>query len=396
MTVAGDLLDLDAHRHDPADEEHTELDSDAVLAQAFLRASRSRTAEVVAVNERLLMATSVAASHVNAMDQTLLWRWARSHRDKGMAILPLAPSGHMRARCLPIYCGPALAGVLIELELPRANPLRNFRMGEEFETVLPGSSPPTIELRYQLALASECGAHTLLTGEPGVGKTTIARRLLELDSDGNDTIFELDAAAADESWSARLGVALQRPHVLLTHIDALTSTMLTTTLDAVARLGARHRVVATAADLTAVPPSSSPFPIWVDVPSLSQRLEDLPAIATEVMACLRHNGKVKRLAPGVRRQLWGYCWPGNIAELAQVLHDAVQRAPTAVVDESCIRLPAREAAGLGAQRRDLVKAAELSSLIDALDRCGGNKVAAADMLGISRSTLYRKVRALGI
>jgi len=130
------------------------------------------------------------------------------------------------------------------------------------------------------------------------------------------------------------------------------------------------------------------------LPALRDRLEDLPAIAAQLLSRRSSGGSAKRLAPDARRLLWSHTWPENIAELDLVLSRAVVAANTAVIDSHCIRIP-KDVATLG-RRHSALEAAERFAVLDALYRCGGNKLAAADLLGIARSTLYRKLSTLGI
>lgn len=368
---------------------------DALLAEAFLQASRYSGAEVVAVNEHLLMTTSGAAAYVSGVDQTSLWRWARVRRVAGPTLLRLDGRKPMKARCAPVVDGPALAGMLVELESPRTETTAsNSTGGNRFSSVLPGTSQEASTLRAQLAHVAAGDDHVLISGETGTGRRTIARSLLDPDDIGHE-IHELDATdvAGTPAAVRRLLEVPGRDRVLLIGADEWPVDLLCAVLDAAGRTG---RVVATVGTPNRADVTRQLFRLQVEVPPLRERLEDLPAIAAGVLARHPCGDRVKRLDPAVRRLLWSYHWPGNITELEQVLRRAALLAPTAVIDESCVRLPAGGSGGLGARRRSMVEAAEIDTLLDALDRCGGNKLAAAHMLGISRSTLYRKVAALGV
>ena len=82
-------------------------------------------------------------------------------------------------------------------------------------------------------------------------------------------------------------------------------------------------------------------------------------------------------------------WPGNLRQLDSVMRGvfSLGRRNEVTVDQ----LPPAIAAY--ARRRDLtmLEQLEVDGIINALIRCFGNKVLAAEMLGISRSTLYRKI-----
>ncbi|NMN93885.1 helix-turn-helix domain-containing protein [Antrihabitans stalactiti] len=398
MTAATNVLDLAQHRTIMDNRSAETAGRDMVLAQAFVRASRAPGTEVVAVNERLLMSTSAAARCLGAVDQAALWRWARECSSARVAMLPLGGRAPLKTELVPIFDATVRVGVLVTLDLSRPHPLHCVSQHEErlFVSVLPGTSRQASQLRADVARASDVDANILITGEQGTGKGTVARRILDLVGDRGNTIDEFDAHDAEQDgWTDRVAAALCHGHVLVTHFDTLPDSGRSTLLTAAAH-SLRGRLVATAEYSNVAGPNDREFSFRITLPPLRDRLEDLPAIATQVLARKIVNGKGKRLTAGVRRHLWRYSWPGNITELEVVLSRAVLRAPTAVIDEFCIQLPAGIEAGLGAHRRSLVESAELDVLRDALDRCGGNKLAAADMLGISRSTLYRKVRALGI
>ena len=91
--------------------------------------------------------------------------------------------------------------------------------------------------------------------------------------------------------------------------------------------------------------------------------------------------------------LEGYAWPGNISELEDVLRYVVARKPLGEVQPPdlpslCFKSQAR--------RMSMLEAAQCDAIIQALYESNGNRYKAAAMLGIARSSLYRKIDAFGI
>jgi DNA-binding NtrC family response regulator len=125
----------------------------------------------------------------------------------------------------------------------------------------------------------------------------------------------------------------------------------------------------------------SVFPL--ELPPLRDRAEDVPLLARHLVARLaeRHGLPVPELSPAGASALAGMPWPGNVRQLANVLERAVILHP----GERLGPLEVKEAmAGAEQGERGEVEAA--------LERAGGDKRKAAEMLGVSYRTLLRKVR----
>ena len=144
----------------------------------------------------------------------------------------------------------------------------------------------------------------------------------------------------------------------------------------------------------------SVFPILV--PSLRDRAEDLPLLVEYFAA--RYARKVGKKITNVSRTtmelLKAYGWPGNIRELQNVIQRAVILCEgTLTIDETWLeQKPARRSAGAGPLARPSgVEEAELirGALASSRGRVSGPEGAAAK-LGVPRSTLESKIRALGI
>ena len=99
------------------------------------------------------------------------------------------------------------------------------------------------------------------------------------------------------------------------------------------------------------------------------------------------------------RLLDSYEWPGNIRELENAVERAIVIARGRVLEEedfSFLRRKAEERAGWSAPPDMTLKEVEQRVVETALERCGGNVKAAAEALGIDRSTLYDKIKRFGI
>jgi transcriptional regulator of acetoin/glycerol metabolism len=107
------------------------------------------------------------------------------------------------------------------------------------------------------------------------------------------------------------------------------------------------------------------------------------------------------LAPAAVAALAAHPWPGNVRELRTVVLRAAATAPGLRVDAESLGLPgaARPEAGTRpaeAPLRRAVQASERAALLAALDAAGWNVVRAAQQLGVSRMTLYRRLQRHGI
>ncbi len=145
----------------------------------------------------------------------------------------------------------------------------------------------------------------------------------------------------------------------------------------------------------------------IHLPTLQARKEEIPQLAHHLLE--RHSARlgvtVEGIDPDAMEVLLSYPWPGNIRELENVLERALvlTEGDTVSLDDlpEAVRRPAPETPGLGLDTDDLsVKkhGARLEKhLIGlALDRTGGNKTQAADLLELSPRALRYKIQEYGI
>ncbi len=147
--------------------------------------------------------------------------------------------------------------------------------------------------------------------------------------------------------------------------------------------------------------------LTITLPPLRERRKALPLLlAAEVArASRKQNKSIVGLEREAAQRLFTYPWPGNLRELSRVIDAAVAMAPDEVIlAETLILQPMTEGtrlqlsgAGAGTSRMTpedgslTLAAAERRHVRDVLARMGGNKRRAAKALGISRSTLDRKL-----
>jgi two-component system response regulator HydG len=139
--------------------------------------------------------------------------------------------------------------------------------------------------------------------------------------------------------------------------------------------------------------------VEIFVPPLRQRVEDIPILAAWLLRRLAEQTgeSAKMLAEATLAQLQERNWPGNLRELERVVAQAAAMAEGPVIE-------ARHVLGLTEPERSHhiepapSKVERLQDVIhqhvvEVLTRCAGNKLRAAELLGISRSTLYRMLES---
>ena len=141
--------------------------------------------------------------------------------------------------------------------------------------------------------------------------------------------------------------------------------------------------------------------IQIRVPSLAQRLEDLPALITFFINKYNaaYGKQIRSLTLRAKTLLLQHPWPGNVRELENVISSASLVALNDFIDvhdlPEDVQKPERTEAPakswlpipLDAVRRDHIERV--------LDLCSGNRVRAAQMLGIGRTSLYRYLKREG-
>ena len=136
--------------------------------------------------------------------------------------------------------------------------------------------------------------------------------------------------------------------------------------------------------------------VRVTLPALRQRREDLPILVRAFLADHRAStGKqVDALSDDAMAVMMEYEWPGNVRELRNALEYAVVRARGSILQTEDLPPEVLERR-TDADQGDL-GIGEVDRFRAALKRARGNRTRAAALLGISRATLYRRLRELGI
>ena len=141
--------------------------------------------------------------------------------------------------------------------------------------------------------------------------------------------------------------------------------------------------------------------ISIRIPPLRERREDVPLLAQEFLDRLSH--ELGRAASGVSEEalriLMDYDWPGNVRELENAVERALVTCKTGVLgaeDFAFLARPGAGSPGLSLPAGLTLQALEREYITATLRRTQGNIKAAAEALGIDRSTLYEKVKRYDI
>ncbi len=145
--------------------------------------------------------------------------------------------------------------------------------------------------------------------------------------------------------------------------------------------------------------------IPVNLPTLRRRRNDIPLLARHFLKrfAAEQGKSIEGFEPEVMRHLFGYGWPGNVRELENCIEHAVVLCKETLITPSDLPPSIAEHQQADAEQPVLSKTlsrtialTEKEKLIDALTECDWNKKQAAHKLGISRSSLYNKLKKYSI
>ena len=142
----------------------------------------------------------------------------------------------------------------------------------------------------------------------------------------------------------------------------------------------------------------------ISLPPLRERPEDIPLLAEAFLSRLRRKDGMRvpdRLSAGAVERLLEHSWHGNVRELKHILEAAAYLAvPSDTLDpahlEGLLRADTTDPSDtLSFSLSDARDNAEVAAIRRALRLAGGNRADAAELLGISEATLYRKLSQYG-
>ena len=377
------------------------LGQQAVLDR-FLQVSRASRSPVLSLSGGVFMADARASEQLSPLDQGYLRETAAdllSARDAAVVDVDLPTGRVARVRASPVTVGSKTAGTVIQVDLaPGARPRQAPAAHPASMAEVPGRSSAWRAVCGEVQESARAAGPLILTGEPGTGKLTLVAAAHHSMRPAIP-MATVDCRVSDPAPAARFRQAadLERPTIVLAHLDELSAEHAEDLGHQLNQSRPGGWIVATmAATASAGHPELDGvlrhFAGSVTVPALRHHVDDLQQLVPHLLRALAPRRPVA-CTPGAMRVLLGYNWPGNVTELRDVLRAALTRRPAGDLREA--DLPGK---CFASSRRTLtpMEILERDAIVRALVEAGGNRVKAAGILGIARSSLYRKIDAYGI
>jgi two-component system, NtrC family, nitrogen regulation response regulator NtrX len=325
----------------------------------------------------------------------------------------------------------------LELELDR------FKEDGKSRLQIIGDSVPMKALRQQLALMAATNGRVLIYGESGTGKELVAHAIHNSSARASEPFVEVNCAAIPEDlieselFGHRKGSfpgALEDKTGKLQKADSGTLF-----LDEVGDMSLKTQAkVLRSLEEQRFEPVGAETSIQVDVrvvaatnknleeeiergnfredlfyrlnvipfyvPPLRERIEDVPLLADHFLKefTMAYGRRPKELTQEAFQVLKDHRWPGNVRELRNLMERIVIMNPQVRVDARHIPLTngKRNVTERTVERfgslHDVRAAAEREYILKTLDETKGNVTKTAELLGLERSNLYRKMKTLGI
>ena len=329
------------------------------------------------------------------------------------------------------------------LEIKRRTPQAKTSSGEAEPSDLPlvGRTAAMQGLYRLVARVMNTTMPVLITGESGTGKSLIARAIHDF-SDRRNLPFVV-VSGADLEGMEGPQAALSRAKggsLLFDEVSDLTGVAQGRIVRMLDALGdTAPRIMATSQSDLMARLDDGTFRddlfyrlsgVTIDVPSLRERVDDIPLLAAHFLARLEREGApLRRLGNGAMDLVRSYSWPGNVRQLENAIRRLVFTATEEEITRGEVEVvlgnqPAMEPLRQGTPNDKLsgsvakhlrryfdlhggelppsglynriLREVEAPLLEIALDATGGNQAKCADLLGINRNTLRKKITELDI
>ncbi len=321
-------------------------------------------------------------------------------------------------------------------KLKKAKELLEEQISKPFGDII-GESPAIKEVFTIIDKVAKTDANVLILGENGTGKELIARAIHQRSLRKDKSFISVDMGAITETLfeselfghkkGAFTDAREDRPGrfelanggtLFLDEIGNLSMSLQSKLLSAlqsrqITRVGSNQSVPV---DIRLICATNMPLTkmvqegtfrqdllyrintVELQVPPLSERMDDIPLLAKHYLSyyAKKYHKNVSTIAQEAMDKLKRYPWPGNIRELQHAIERAVIMTDSSSLQESDF-LFSRSMTNTTAANDTLnLDEVEKSAIVKALSMHGGNISKAADELGLTRASLYRRMEKYGI
>ena len=273
------------------------------------------------------------------------------------------------------------------------------------EERLVGRSPAMTRIRERVASLAPLSNPVLIAGEPGTGRDSVARALHDFGSSAGGEMLRIDCASfspesPDREYTAVYldGVETLSPKAQVHWMQRLQATQ-------GGRSRGGSRLLASTADPQLSGGAVDFHPVLreqllrfaIELPALREHREDIPDLADALVEALGTTvGRSVQLSPSAREFLAARSWPGNTRQLEQLLERAIAFTRGPFIRRELLEQVCSEAEQSLARVRKHRGWREREDLLDAIEQTGGNVSRTAEILGKSRSSVYRLLEKHGI
>ena len=306
-------------------------------------------------------------------------------------------------------------------------------MGKGLEKLVQGASPTMINVMNIVRKIAPTEANVLITGENGTGKELVAREIHNLSGRAGELMISVDMGSITESlfeselfghvrgaftdaredrkgkFELATGGTLFLDEIGNLSLQSQSKLLNVLQSRQIVRVGSNRQIpvnirliCATNCDLMKLV-GEGRFredllyrinTIVIEVPPLRDRVDDIPILANYFLRvyCEKYNRESIKINTHALEKLTNYSWPGNVRELQHAIEKAV------IMSDSPVLIPSdfEFTSSSGKVHHTELTLAEMEKkmIIDCLKRHGNNITVAAARLGITRQTLYNKLKKL--
>lgn len=377
------------------------------LFTEYLRACRRGHGIVFAINNDLVMTNEHARQALDPQDQAAMLSHAADLLTAGKDFtrtMDLPSGAQARLSVTPVTSEAGPAGGVIRARLTRDVGLPQPAVNAHSPQLpgIVGSGALWLRACQDVLNSRKQGEWLTVEGEAGVGKLAIIRAVHALRTPAAPlTVIDFADQTDLDGWPERLDAALTDSPgtVVLRHLDRLPPEHQSDLAHRLSRAAESEPrgpwLAATIADTAHDGISADVirhFPGSATVPPLRHHVDDIRELVPFLLLGLSHNARLD-CAPAAMQLMLRAKWPGNVEQLRRALSKVVQRRRSGTVQPEDLppevrTMTRRVLTPLESMERDAI----VRSLLDA----EGNKTNAAQSLGMSRATIYRKIRGYGI